>query len=1132
MTAEGAMGDDLPATIEEGWRQIAKYQELPEVDRLDATIRAIELFADIYPIAPQAVPGPLREACAAISATRDGLPTDHVDGHNEAMDLLEEAERNYDRPAVDRAIWMLTVAALAARDHPLLAGYLSHLGTAWADRFRLTGRTADLDEAVAKHQEALMLPPVVPADRSGFRANCSAALLARYEATGKTGDLDQAVALAREAVKLAPEAPAGDEDRAALSASLDSLAAALMTWFQLSRDQTDLDEAIDAARKAVGATDPEDLGYSIDQTLLANALLERFSRHWDVADLRDAMAAAQAGADAAPARGRVRAVALSALAMAHSNLFKHTADVQDLDRAIAAGKDSVAAAQGDPAGAAICLSNLGGVLTTRYDRIGDTTALDEAVEVHRQAVRSAPDRYVNRPAFLTSLGNTLRSRFLAGGAPADISEAVEVLGEAVATAPAGWLNRPGYAANLAEAMIAAAEHKAGPAALSEEAFAAAATLGQAAAIMRTELEAIPAEHPLRHLCLAAAGHAWLTLFDLTGNADALDDAIEHWRQAANALSAGHPQRADYLTTLGAAWLRKFDRSRRADREAGSAAAEASKSAATITTTAALTRALAARNWGEAAAGLGDTQEAASGFAAAVHLLDQLAWRGLRRVDQERQLGRFTGLAGAAAAWTIQAGQPERAVELLEQGRGVLLAQALAEQARQHDLFRDVPDLFRDVPDLAGQLAAVDDLLERLPSATDLLPADVDGSASQRENLSRRREQILAQIRERPEYSGFLTAPSFEDLRGAGRSGPVAIVNVSQYRCDALLVTTDGVQVIPLTALTGADAVQHTADFLIALESLHRKNLSYNEFEAAHHTISATLRWLWEAIASPLLPSLLTARASTGAPRTHGVHEAAGPAGRRPRVWWCPTGPLTFLPLHAAGVHEDDGDSVLDHVVSSYTLTLRLLQRAREHTSQDAARATPIVVALPETPGQRPLPNADLEAHIVAAQFPDARLFRGAGATAAAVTGALEQSPPLAHFACHGTQDVTDPSSGRLVLYDDPLGIACVAGMRLQAAELAFLSACETSRGDIKLVDEAITVAAAFQLAGYRHVVGTLWSIDDNLAPAIAGKVYQALTHDGNTDLDADGTAAALDSAIRANRGEPPLNWAPYIHLGP
>jgi CHAT domain-containing protein len=74
--------------------------------------------------------------------------------------------------------------------------------------------------------------------------------------------------------------------------------------------------------------------------------------------------------------------------------------------------------------------------------------------------------------------------------------------------------------------------------------------------------------------------------------------------------------------------------------------------------------------------------------------------------------------------------------------------------------------------------------------------------------------------------------------------------------------------------------------------------------------------------------------------------------------------------------------------------------------------------------------------------------------------------------------------------------------------------------------------AAFQLAGYRHVIGTLWSISDKLAPDVAGHVYRALTHDGTAGLDTGHTAAALDAAIRANRQRPPWLWAPYIHLGP
>jgi tetratricopeptide (TPR) repeat protein len=1099
------MTDNLERKIAAGWQQIARYRESPEVDRLDSLVRATGLFADVYAAAPDMVPELLREACAAICATRDGEPTDHVDEHNQAMDLLDEAARNYDRAAIDQAIWKLAVIALAARYHPLLAGYLSHLGTAWVDRFRLTGRVADLDDAIVAHQRALMLPPPDLADQAGFRANYGAALIARYEAIGEVGDLDQAVLLLSEAVELASHAGTGHLDssaRSAQSVSLQTLAAALVSRFHRRRDRADLDNAIDAARKAITITDPSDHGFTIVQSLLANALLERFARYWAVADLDDALAAAAAGVASAPEAGRLRAVALSAQAVGQWNAFKLSGAARDLDRAIATGKESVDAALGDPIGAAICLSNLGGIFTSGFDRLGDASALDEAIEAHRRAVRSAPEGYVNRPAFLSSLGNTLRSRFQVNGAPDDIVEAIETLREAVTAAPVGWLDRVGYVANLAEALVAMGEREEDP-----------AVLGEAAAMLREELGAIPTAHPQRHLCLASAGHAWLTVSDLTEDAGALERAIDYWGQAAGAVSAGHPQRADYLTTLGAAWQRKFGRSLRArqmDRAAGAAAVEASKSAASISTASALTRALAARNWGQAAADLGDTREAVSGFAAAVDLLDQVTWRGLHRGDQERQLGRFTGLAGVAAAWAIEAGDAEWAVELLEQGRGVLMAQSLADLAREHDLFHDAPDLAR-------RLAAVDDRLQQPSTAADLIPAAAEGEAAKREEWSGHREQILARIRALPGYSGFLRAPSFDDLRAAAHPGPVVMVNVSHHRCDALIVTADGARVVPLTGLTGADVVRHVADFLGALDSLHRE--SYAESKAAHNVIPATLSWLWESIAAPLLPSLLTA-CEPGVPG-------------RPRVWWCPTGPLAFLPLHAAGVHDGSGDSVLDHVVSSYTLTLRQQQRSRDLPDRGTSRRTaPVVVALSETPGQRTLPKAGAEASIVTTRFPDAREFRDAEATADAVADAMKGAPWLAHFACHGTQDITDPSSGHLALHDGSLGITRLAGMRLEAAELAFLSACETSRGGVELVDEAITVAAAFQLAGYRHVIGTLWSIDDELAPAIANHVYQALTHDGTTDLDTSDTAAALDSAIRANRKASPLLWAPYIHLGP
>ena len=100
---------------------------------------------------------------------------------------------------------------------------------------------------------------------------------------------------------------------------------------------------------------------------------------------------------------------------------------------------------------------------------------------------------------------------------------------------------------------------------------------------------------------------------------------------------------------------------------------------------------------------------------------------------------------------------------------------------------------------------------------------------------------------------------------------------------------------------------------------------------------------------------------------------------------------------------------------------------------------------------------------------------------------LEHLPgcAIAHFACHGYTDPADPSQSRLLLHDhrrDPLTVAALAPLALDHAHLAYLSACSTARAtDTRLLDEAIHLATAFQLAGFPHVIGTLWEINDAIA---------------------------------------------------
>ena len=106
----------------------------------------------------------------------------------------------------------------------------------------------------------------------------------------------------------------------------------------------------------------------------------------------------------------------------------------------------------------------------------------------------------------------------------------------------------------------------------------------------------------------------------------------------------------------------------------------------------------------------------------------------------------------------------------------------------------------------------------------------------------------------------------------------------------------------------------------------------------------------------------------------------------------------------------------------------------------------------------------------------------------------------------------------------------VARLRLNNAELALLSACSTARPGRRLTDEAIHLAAPFQLAGYRHVIGTLWPVNDAAAVMIADGIYAAITaHPGTGDIA--GAVHAATRKLRDQWADRPSVWASHIHVG-
>jgi hypothetical protein len=251
----------------------------------------------------------------------------------------------------------------------------------------------------------------------------------------------------------------------------------------------------------------------------------------------------------------------------------------------------------------------------------------------------------------------------------------------------------------------------------------------------------------------------------------------------------------------------------------------------------------------------------------------------------------------------------------------------------------------------------------------------------------------------------------------------------------------------------------------------------------------------------------------------------------PRVWWCPTGPMTFLPLHAAGPPGAAGDGAAARFISSYAPTLGQLLRAGA-AAPPAPGGRSVVVALSASPGRGFRRAGWSEGRAVARRLAPSVLLRGSRATAAAVTARLAAGAPWAHLACRAIQDAGDPAAGGLALHDGPLRASVLSGLRLTGAELAVLDDCDLALAGTRLADEAVSLAAVWQRAGYRHVVGTLWAPPDEPEPGISGAIYAQLGPPGGP---APGTAAALHRAVAAlRRAHPdePWRWAPYVHLGP
>jgi CHAT domain-containing protein/tetratricopeptide (TPR) repeat protein len=190
----------------------------------------------------------------------------------------------------------------------------------------------------------------------------------------------------------------------------------------------------------------------------------------------------------------------------------------------------------------------------------------------------------------------------------------------------------------------------------------------------------------------------------------------------------------------------------------------------------------------------------------------------------------------------------------------------------------------------------------------------------------------------------------------------------------------------------------------------------------------------------------------------------------------------------------------------------------------------------------PLPGAEVEVQRIARYFAreTSAIFQGAQATEATYDAQAGQSA-IVHFATHAVASDGQPLYSTLVLapdsspgHDGFLQAYEVLRTPLQA-KLVVLSGCETALGAEDWGQGLVGLVAAFEQAGARSVLATLWSIDEAAAEVMSG-FYAAMAAGMSTP-------AALRQAKlqllkqRVNIGKTevslahPFFWAPFILVG-
>jgi CHAT domain-containing protein len=909
--------------------------------------------------------------------------------------------------------------------------------------------------------------------------------------------IHSSVLLQRQALQLTP---VGHPRR---PANLNNLGNSLRFRFERLGAEADLDEAISSQREAVELAPEDDQDLPAILINLSSSLSERFVHTDNISDLNESISIESRAGHLMSENHPQHPIHLNNLSVSLRRRFVRLGDIKDIDEAIALQNQAI---QRTPVGPDLSMRQytLGISLQKRFERLAEMNDLDNAIIALQSAVDLTPEGHPYLLDNLNSLGAALEIRFQQLGELSDIENAIAHQRRVIALTPSDHPDLPGYLSSLGNCLGDRAER-----------LGAAADMAEAIATHKQAIDLTATGPRNLNTYLNNLAAAFLTRFDWLDDIADLDSAISAQRQAIETTPDGHPAGVRNLHNMGVFLRLRYERLKSSD-DFDSAISAHRQCALSIGGDTQL-KIECAREWASLAHSTDRLSLALEGYSSAINLLPQAVWIGHRIEARQKFIAKVSKtLAVDAAACAIQLGDYPTAVELLDHGRSVFWSQASEQRT-------DLAELYSMDRDLAAELETLGEAIEQATFQVAASEIDISTNVNPELDAVRHRrnaerwETLVGHVRSLPKLANFLKPTPFSQLRQAAVGGAVVLLNISQYRCDALIISSQ------------ADSpVRHVSLPDISKDeiSLHAQNLRDGENSGEHKWFEKNLRvilqLLWAKIFEPIVaafPQMFLSADSV-----------------LPRRWFCPTGPLTFLPLHAAGPYVKGGGSdISKRVVFSYTSTLSALLRSRSRPPSSQIQM--LLVGQSSTPNQVALPNAAVEISAIRKLALERGIevdcLEGADATALSILTMLDRRN-CAHFACHGQYDPNSPLSSALLLHDQPLYLTRIASKRLISSDFAFLSACHTASGSDDLPDEAMHLAAGLQFAGYRSIIATMWAMGDESGPVVTQSVYNdLLPRNDLIAFDSSNAAVALNRAVRQLRKSnfPLHQWLSFVHIG-